>query len=215
VDRLINTDCIALAAIFVALWGSGFSAQSVVAKPPLVDLPVFGGKHLPGGKTDGMTHRQAQSPSYRILVFSQTATSGHTSVPFGIAAIQALGLANSFAADVSESASVFTDASLQQYRAVVFIHVRGTVLNNAQEQAFHRFIQASGGYVGTTPIHLVSGLGRRALQILYVVADGNYSCRGSLQPLYRRPASKLDPRGRMVQHGSKPSGHCPSPGHCG
>ena len=50
--------------------------------------------------------------------------------------------------DATEDASAFTDESLAQYKAVVFLSTTGDVLNAAQQAAFERFIRRGGGFVG-------------------------------------------------------------------
>ncbi|QIP11973.1 carbohydrate-binding protein [Spirosoma aureum] len=84
----------------------------------------------------------------RVLVFSKTKGWKHTSIPFGIAAIQKLGKENNFQVDTTKNADYFNDDSLKHYQAVVFLSTTGNVLNQAQQAAFERFIQAGGGYMG-------------------------------------------------------------------
>lgn len=84
----------------------------------------------------------------RILVFSRTAGYRHSSIETGTAAIRTLGAANGFAVDATEDATTFSDRNLKRYRAVVFLSTTGDVLNPTQENAFERYIQAGGGYVG-------------------------------------------------------------------
>ena len=84
----------------------------------------------------------------RVLVFSKTAGYVHASIPKGIAAIQKLGNENNFEVDTTANAEVFTDDSLKNYAAVIFLSTTGDVLNSVQETAFERYIQAGGGYVG-------------------------------------------------------------------
>ena len=88
----------------------------------------------------------AQQP--RVLVFSKTAGFRHASIPNGIAAVQKLGAEQHFAVDTTEDASAFTDANLKRYRAVVFMSTTGDVLDDVQQAAFERYIQAGGGWVG-------------------------------------------------------------------
>jgi type 1 glutamine amidotransferase len=83
-----------------------------------------------------------------ILVFSKTTGYRHDSIPDGIAAIQQLGDENGFTVDATEDSSVFTDETLAQYQAVVFLLTSGTVLDDDQKAAFERFIEAGNGYVG-------------------------------------------------------------------
>lgn len=84
----------------------------------------------------------------RVLVFSKTKGWVHTSVPYGIAAIQKLGKENGFEVDTTKNAALFNDDNLKKYSAVVFNITTGNVLNAEQQAAFERFIQAGGGYVG-------------------------------------------------------------------
>ena len=84
----------------------------------------------------------------RILVFSKTKGWKHTSIPFGIAAIQKMGRENSFRVDTTKNANYFTDDSLKNYQAVVFLSTTGNVLNPVQQAAFERYVQAGGGYMG-------------------------------------------------------------------
>ena len=84
----------------------------------------------------------------RVLVFSKTAGFVHTSIPAGVAAIQKLGAENGFDVDTTKNADIFNDDSLKNYATVIFMSTTGDVLNNKQEIAFERYIQAGGGYVG-------------------------------------------------------------------
>ncbi len=82
------------------------------------------------------------------MVFSKTKGWKHSSIPFGIAGIQKLGKQYNFEVDTTKSSDVFNDESLKKYAAVVFNCTTGDVLNNAQQAAFERYIQAGGGYLG-------------------------------------------------------------------
>jgi glucose/arabinose dehydrogenase len=84
----------------------------------------------------------------RVLVFSKTMVYRHSSIPNGIAAIKKLGLENGFEADSTEDARRFNDDTLKKYAAVIFLNTTGNVLDNKEEIAFERFIQAGGGFVG-------------------------------------------------------------------
>src|SRR6266403_1273597 len=92
---------------------------------------------------------QAQTPAFRVLVFSATAGYRHPSITNGIAAIQKLGDNNNFAVDATEDATLFTDSNLAQYKAIIFLNTTGDVLTNATQQAaLQHFIEAGGGWVG-------------------------------------------------------------------
>lgn len=84
----------------------------------------------------------------RVLVFSKTKGWRHSSIPFAIAAIQKLGQENNFLVDTTKNAAYFTDDSLRNYQAVIFNCTTGNVLNQEQQAAFERYIQAGGGYAG-------------------------------------------------------------------
>jgi cytochrome c len=57
-------------------------------------------------------------------------------------------LENGFDVDTTENADAFTEDNLKKYAAVVFLSTTGDVLDLQQQNAFKRFIQAGGGYVG-------------------------------------------------------------------
>ncbi|GIG00003.1 ThuA domain-containing protein [Catellatospora citrea] len=88
------------------------------------------------------------APLTKVLVFSKTAGFRHSSIPNGIAAIQALGSANGFTVTATEDAGQFTAANLAQFQAVIWLSTTGDVLNATQQTAFQNYIAAGGGYVG-------------------------------------------------------------------
>ncbi|MDI1465028.1 ThuA domain-containing protein [Catellatospora sp. KI3] len=90
----------------------------------------------------------AAAPLTKVLVFSKTAGFRHSSIPNGIAAIQALGSANGFTVTATEDATQFNAANLAQYQAVVWLMTTGDVLDATQQTAFQNYIAAGGGYVG-------------------------------------------------------------------
>lgn len=90
----------------------------------------------------------AQSSRKKILLFYKTAKYKHLSIPAGIKAITKLGIENKFQTDTSSDASLFTDANLIKYNAVVFLSTSGDMLNEEQQGAFERYIRKGGGYMG-------------------------------------------------------------------
>lgn len=88
------------------------------------------------------------SPDFSVLIFSKTAGFRHSSIPAGIAAIKRLGNENNFAVDATEDAATFNDQNLARYQAIVFLNTTGDVLNDAQQEAFERYIRAGGGFAG-------------------------------------------------------------------
>jgi cytochrome c len=94
------------------------------------------------------THAQPFAARYRVLVFSRTAGFRHDSIPDAIAAVHALGDQNGFLVTATEDPSVFTDPGLVGYSAVIFLLTTGDVLDDSQQAAFERYIEAGNGFVG-------------------------------------------------------------------
>ena len=90
----------------------------------------------------------AQAQQARVLVFSKTAGFRHSSIPTGIATVKKIGAQQHFAVDATEDATAFNDANLKKYRAVIFMSTTGDVLDDVQQAALERYIQAGGGWVG-------------------------------------------------------------------
>ena len=86
----------------------------------------------------------AQAPTPTVLVFHGAP---NDTINAGVAAIQALGTANDFEVDTTQSAADFTAANLDQYRAVIFLGA-ANALNASQESALQAFIQGGRGFVG-------------------------------------------------------------------
>ena len=83
-----------------------------------------------------------------VLVFSKTNGWRHDSIEAGIEAIRKLGLENNFDVTTTEDSLAFTNESLKNYDAVIFLLTTLDVLGDQQQVAFKRYIQAGGGYVG-------------------------------------------------------------------
>ena len=88
------------------------------------------------------------SCSRRLLVFSKTGGFRHASIKDGKIGLQKLATEHNYLVDYTEDASVFTDANLARYDAVIFLMTTGNILDDNQKAAFERYIRAGGGYVG-------------------------------------------------------------------
>ncbi len=84
----------------------------------------------------------------RVLVFSKTKGWRHDSIPAGITALQKMGGDNFFTVVATEDADIFTDAQLSSFNAIVFLNTTLDILDDNQQVAMERFIQAGGGFVG-------------------------------------------------------------------
>ncbi|ARA93625.1 hypothetical protein AWN76_010945 [Rhodothermaceae bacterium RA] len=93
------------------------------------------------------------TPTPRVLVFSKTEGYRHASIEPGIEAIRRLGAEHGFEVEATEDAALFNQRDLARFNAVVFLSTTGDILDDAQQIAFARFIQAGGGFVG---IHAAS-----------------------------------------------------------
>ena len=100
----------------------------------------------------GITMLHAQNPNplqgKRVLIFSKTAGYRHSSIPYCTKAIQDMAKANGFEVDTTENAAKFNEENLKKYKVVVFNSTTGNVLNEPQQIAFERYIQAGGGFMG-------------------------------------------------------------------
>ncbi|MEO9003598.1 MAG: ThuA domain-containing protein [Ginsengibacter sp.] len=84
----------------------------------------------------------------KILVFAKTAGFHHNSIAVGLIAIQKLGTENNFGVDTTTDAEKFTTKNLKGYKAIVFLSTTGDVLNDAQQEAFKKYIESGGGFMG-------------------------------------------------------------------
>lgn len=101
-----------------------------------------------GGAYYSWTTRDIPDFGRKVLVFSKAKAYRHEVIPTAVKAVTELGRREQFNVVATEDASVFTDDSLQAFQAVVFLNTTGDVLNDEQQVAFERYIQAGGGYVG-------------------------------------------------------------------
>lgn len=83
-----------------------------------------------------------------VLVFSKTEGYRHKSIEAGAKALQTLGTQHGFSVELTEDPAVFNDEALTQYAAVVFLNTTGNILDQAQQEAFERYIRGGGGFVG-------------------------------------------------------------------
>lgn len=83
-----------------------------------------------------------------VLVFSKTAAYRHASIPDGIAALETVATNQGWTLTASEDSSLFTDDALAPLDVVVFLSTTGDILDDDQQAAFERFIQAGKGWVG-------------------------------------------------------------------
>ncbi|MEU2573585.1 ThuA domain-containing protein [Streptomyces anulatus] len=91
--------------------------------------------------------------SYRVLVYSEVTNSDHPSIPAGIEAVRKLGAEHDFEVEATADSSVFNDADLGRFQAIVFNNTNSTpetgdLLNAEERAALQRYVRAGGGWVG-------------------------------------------------------------------
>jgi type 1 glutamine amidotransferase len=138
----------------------------------------------------------------KVLVYTRNFTPDgkgyvHDNIASSVAAIRKMGAENGFAVDVSDDPKVFTDANLRQYAALVFSNSNNEAFeNDAQRDAFQRYIRAGGGFVG---IHSASG-SERSWPYFWSVLGGKFVRHPKFQPFTVRvkdanhPATKDLPK---------------------
>ncbi|MCK1816117.1 ThuA domain-containing protein [Streptomyces sp. XM4011] len=122
----------------------GFPARLAVAVLAALALLLAGG---PATAQPGSGESESDA-AFHALVFSKTAGFRHDSIPAGIAAIEELGAEHGFEVTATEDAGLFNDEDLARYDVVIWLSTTGDVLNDAQQDAFERYIGAGGGYAG-------------------------------------------------------------------
>jgi type 1 glutamine amidotransferase/predicted dehydrogenase len=95
----------------------------------------------------------------RVLIFTKNPTWAyrHASIEAGREAVKKICETKGIQVDTSEDATLFTDKTLTQYSAIVFLSANQDVFDADQEAAFQRYIRAGGGCVG---VHAATGMER-------------------------------------------------------
>jgi uncharacterized protein len=120
----------------------------------------------------------------KVLVYTRNFTPDgkgyvHDNIQSSVDAIRKMGAENGFTVDVSNDPAVFTDASLKQYAALVFSNSNNEAFqNDAQRDAFQRYIRAGGGFAG---IHSASG-SERSWPYFWSVLGGKFVRHPKFQP---------------------------------
>ncbi len=84
-----------------------------------------------------------------ILVFTKTNGFRHPSIEDGVALIQNIGQKHQFDVVATKDPSYFHTDSLIKFNVIVFCNTSGDdLLNNSQQEAMEKFIQAGNGFVG-------------------------------------------------------------------
>ncbi len=93
--------------------------------------------------------RQKRSGTPRVLVYAKTIEGPEAAAI--LQAVRHLGEINGFEVNATDTSALFTDDSLSNYAAVVFLNRSGVKLGARERIALQRFIQAGGGFAGIHP----------------------------------------------------------------
>lgn len=112
-----------------------------------------------GGEAESLTSTRDATTAFKVLAFSRTEGYRHASIPAGVAALENLAAlskksSNPFSVHATEDASIFSTATLMQYRVIIFLQASGEFLDDEiQLNALVDFVRGGGGIVG---IHCAS-----------------------------------------------------------
>jgi type 1 glutamine amidotransferase len=120
-------------------------AASAAATAP---VPALRGAWLPGASEAEPRPDPGPIPGFGVLVFSRTAGYRHDSIPHALRALERLASERGWTLVASENAAAFHDGFLGRFDVVVWLSTTGDVLSGEQEQAFERYVEAGGGWVG-------------------------------------------------------------------
>jgi len=120
----------------------------------------------------------------KVLVYTRNYTPDgkgyvHDNIAASVAAIEKMGAEKGFDVVASDDPSVFTDANLKQFSALVFSNSNNEAFStDAQRDAFKKYIEGGGGFVG---IHSASG-SERAWPYFWSVLGGKFVVHPKQQP---------------------------------
>lgn len=133
----------------------------------------------------------SSAPAKKVLVYTRNGKGYvHDNIQASVEAIRKMGAENGFAVDVTTDSNFFTDATLAQYKAVIFSNTNNEAFDTAgQREAFQRYLQAGGGFVG---IHSATG-SERAWPYYWSIVGGKFWRHPKLQPFTVRVVDASHP----------------------
>ena len=134
--------------------------------------------------------RTADLHGKRVLVFTGHGE-GYVHDNIGASARMLLEMAaeEGFAADTTSCTDIFADSSLARYDAVVYANASYVALDEAQREAFRRFIRRGGGFVG---LHAAACTGKEWEWFTQMIG-GRFDFHPPLQPLALRRVDRTHP----------------------
>ncbi|MEH6703226.1 MAG: ThuA domain-containing protein [Galbibacter orientalis] len=104
-------------------------------------------------EADFAIQKEEVASEEHVLVFTKTAGFRHKSIEAGVALIKKLGKENHFYVDHTEDSLQFSTENLKKYDMVMFLSTTLDVLGDAEQDAFKKYIQQGGSFMG---IHAAS-----------------------------------------------------------
>jgi type 1 glutamine amidotransferase len=89
-----------------------------------------------------------QTQMKKVLVYTKTLGWRHASIETGLETFKAFGQAHNFTVEHTEDSLLFKRKLLFQYDAIVFLSTTGNVLDGAGQDAFEKYIQGGGSFLG-------------------------------------------------------------------
>lgn len=101
----------------------------------------------------GKSAPMSEDHKLSFLVFSRTGGYRHASIEDGVGMLEKLCEEHGYMMTHTEDPALFTDETLAGYTIVIFLNTTKDVLDDAQQEAFIRYIRGGGAFVG---IHAAS-----------------------------------------------------------
>lgn len=118
----------------------------------VVLISLFGCKENNSEKETVTLSESSQSEEVvaqdQVLVFTKTAGFRHKSIETGVALIEKLGAENDFEVTHTEDSLQFNLDNLKKYKMVMFLSTTEDVLGEEQQEAFKKYIQGGGNFMG-------------------------------------------------------------------
>ena len=136
----------------------------------------------------------------KVLVYTRNfVTTGkgfvHDNIQHSVDAVKKMGKENGFGVEATDDPKVFTDANLKQYKALVFANSNNEAFeNDSQREAFKRYIQAGGGFVG---IHSATG-SERTWPYYWSLCGGKFLRHPKFQPFTVRVKDPSHPSAKQL-----------------
>ena len=134
--------------------------------------------------------RSADLHGKRILVFTGHGDGYvHDNIGASARMLLEMAAAENFTADTTSRTDVFSDDSLARYDAIVYANASYVALDDAQREAFRRFIRRGGGFVG---LHAAACTGKDWEWFTQMIG-GRFDFHPPLQTLSLRKVDRTHP----------------------